>query len=319
MDNQLPLFPSGNETRRTTVLVKRRPTDTARAADQSQPRIFSKFVLPNQKEIRLCQGDCLLGMERLLEPKSVDVIVTSPPYNIGINYGKYDDRIPRTEYLGWIAKWGNLVERVLKSDGSLFLNVGSKPSDPWVPFDVANQLRDIFSLQNVFHWIKSIYIQNSSYDESTSLVVGHFKPINSKRFVNDAHEYIFHFTKSGKVPLDREAIGAPYKDSSNITRWKSAGGGVRCRGNNWYIPYSTIQKRTTDRPHPASFPPELAEMSIRLHGLSRVSLVLDPFLGIGNTAVACARLNVNMIGFDVDQEYLEVASEILEKLNGTAY
>jgi site-specific DNA-methyltransferase (adenine-specific) len=56
-------------------------------------------------------------------------------------------------------------------------------------------------------------------------------------------------------------------------------------------------------------------MCIRLHGLDRVAIVLDPFSGIGNTAVACVRLNVSMIGFDVDPEYLEVASGILEKLN----
>lgn len=319
MDDQLNLFPSGSGENRTTVQVKRETEDSAEALEQSEPKVYSKFVLKSSAEIRLCFGDSLVGMERLLQPESVDVIVTSPPYNIGVNYGTYNDRIPRSAYLDWIAEWGEHVQRVLKPDGSLFLNVGSKPSDPWVPFDVAQQLRATLSLQNVIHWIKSIYIQNSSYDERASLVVGHFKPINSRRFVNDAHEYVFHFTKTGKVALDRESIGAPYKDPSNISRWKSAGGGVRCRGNNWYIPYSTIQRRSTDRPHPASFPPELAEMCIKLHGLGRVTLVLDPFLGIGNTAVACARLNVSMIGFDIDQEYLEVASETLERLNGTAY
>ena len=318
MGGQLPLFQGDSGEKRSKVLIEREAVAIAGAVHESGPRVFSRFVLTDGKEIRLCLGDCILGMEQLVQPESADVIVTSPPYNIGVNYGKYDDRIPRDAYLDWIGEWGTRVQRVLKPDGSLFLNVGSKPSDPWVPFDVANRLRGTFSLQNVIHWIKSIYIQNSSYDERTSLVVGHFKPINSTRFVNDAHEYVFHFTKTGKVPLDREAIGAPYKDSSNITRWKSAGAGVHCRGNNWYIPYSTIQKRSTDRPHPASFPPELAEMCIKLHGLGRVTLVLDPFLGIGNTAVACARLNVSMIGFDIDPEYLEVATETLEKINGTA-
>ncbi len=318
MGDQLPLFQSDSREKQGKVLNKREPVDIAGEVHESEPRVFSRFVLTGDKEIGLYLGDCFLGMEQLLQPESIDVIVTSPPYNIGVNYGKYDDRIPRDAYLDWIGEWGTKVRRVLKPDGSLFLNVGSKPSDPWVPFDVANRLRGTLSLQNVIHWIKSIYIENSSYDEHTSLVVGHFKPINSTRFINDAHEYVFHFTRTGKVPLDREAIGAPYKDSSNITRWKSAGAGVRCRGNNWYIPYSTIQKRSTDRPHPACFPPELAGMCLKLHGLARVTLVLDPFLGIGNTAVACARLNVSMIGFDIDPQYLEVATETLEKLSETA-
>jgi len=56
-------------------------------------------------------------------------------------------------------------------------------------------------------------------------------------------------------------------------------------------------------------------MCVKLHGIQRVALVLDPFLGIGNTAIACARLQAGMIGFDIDQEYLEVASRVLEKLD----
>jgi site-specific DNA-methyltransferase (adenine-specific) len=252
-------------------------------------------------------------MEALLKKNSVNVVVTSPPYNLGIRYGKYDDRIPRETYLDWMAEWGQQIKRVMNPDASLFLNVGSKPSDPWVPFDVAGRLRNTLVLQNVFHWIKSIYVENTSYRETTSLVAGHFKPINSKRYVTDAHEYVFHFTHRGDVEMDRLAIGAPYKDPSNIARWKSASSGVRCRGNTWFIPYRTIQQRAADRPHPASFPAELAEMSIKIHGLSRVYQVLDPFVGIGNTAVACVRLGIDMIGFDVDEGYLEVAARSSEE------
>jgi site-specific DNA-methyltransferase (adenine-specific) len=257
--------------------------------------------------IRLFLGDCLAGMEQILEPGSVDLIVTSPPYNIGVQYGSYNDKIPREAYLKWMGDWGKSVKRVLSPEGSLFLNIGSKPSDPWVPFEVATTLKESLVLQNVIHWIKSIYIENESYGKSTSINVGHFKPINSKRFINDAHEYIFHFTLGGNVALDRLSIGVPYKDTSNVERWKSAGQGVRCRGNNWYIPYPTIQHRVHDRPHPASFPPELVEMCIKVHGAKRIQSVLDPFLGIGNTAIACMRMGVGMYGFEIDEEYLAVA------------
>lgn len=267
--------------------------------------------------ITLYHGDCIEGMETKLEESTVDVVVTSPPYNIGVAYSSYDDSIPRHEYLDWIERWGRAVRKVLKRNGSLFLNVGAKPSDPWGPFDVAGRLRAVFKLQNVIHWIKSIYVESSGYGEQIALNVGHFKPINSKRFLNDAHEYVFHFTPEGDVILDRLAIGIPYKDRSNIHRWKSGGKGIRCRGNNWYIPYPTIQWRSKDRPHPASFPPELAEMCIRLHGVERVQLVLDPFLGIGNTAIASCRLGVGMVGFEIDKQYLEEAqSRVAAYLDG---
>ena len=95
------------------------------------------------------------------------------------------------------------------------------------------------------------------------LAVGHYKPINSPRFVNDCHEFIFHFTPAGRTPLDRRAIGVPYQDASNIARWQTGGSNLRCRGNTWFIPYETIQNRDKDRPHPATFPPRVPEYCVR--------------------------------------------------------
>lgn len=256
-------------------------------------------------------GDCIPGIKKLLEPGSVDVVVTSPPYNLGIEYGAYDDTVSRDEYLAWTVAWAEVVKDAMSDGGSLFLNIGSKPTDPWVPFEVAEVLRPIFTLQNVIHWVKSIAVAKEDVGDYGAIVsdvaIGHYKPINSSRFVNDCHEYIFHFTKSGNVSLDRLAIGVPYQDKSNVKRWKAAKEDVRCRGNTWFIPYETIQSRIKERPHPATFPPRLPEMCIQLHGLDKVGLVLDPFMGLGNTAIACVRLGVAFIGFEIDDVYFDEA------------
>src|SRR2546423_3322842 len=231
----------------------------------------------------------------------VDLVVTSPPYNLGIRYRKYSDRQDRQSYLNWCATWAAQVRRVLKPDGSLFLNVGSAPSNPRLPHEIGLQLRDLFVLQTTIHWIKSIAIDNRTF--------GHFKPISSKRFLNDCHEYIFHFTKTGRVEIDRLAVGVPYQDKSNIARWRHTGGSdLRCRGNTWFIPYQTIQSREKERPHPATFPVQLAEWCIKLHGVTRIHTMLDPFLGIGNSAVAAQLCGVkSFIGFEIDEEYLAEA------------
>ena len=93
------------------------------------------------------------------------------------------------------------------------------------------------------------------------------------------------------MELDRLALGVPYQDKSNIARWSHTGGSdLRCRGNTWFIPYETIQSRAKERPHPATFPVQLAEWCIKLHGISRTETMLDPFLGIGNSAVAAQAL-----------------------------
>jgi site-specific DNA-methyltransferase (adenine-specific) len=272
--------------------------------------------------IKLIEADCVSGMKEKLESGSVDVVVTSPPYNIGIDYNGYDDTIPREEYLEWMDKWGAAVKQALADDGSLFLNIGSKPSDPWVPFEVVSVMRKHFELQNVIHWVKSISIMKSDVGTypgiNEDIVVGHYKPINSNRFLNDCHEYIFHLTKTGNVPVDRLALGVPYQDKTNVTRWKGAGKDLHCRGNTWFIPYKTIQSRDSDRPHPASFPPELPEMCIKLHGLDKTKLVLDPFLGIGNTAIACVRLGIDFVGFEIDEDYMGEAKRRIKTASDEA-
>jgi len=261
-------------------------------------REVSPYVAVDAPRIELYLMDCLEGMAALDEG-SVTVVVTSPPYNIGVNYRTYEDSKSQDEYLKWIRNLGSAIHRVLEPEGSFFLNVGSRPSDPWLAWDVASQLRGTFVLQNAIQWVKSIAIGEES--------AGHYKPITSPRFLHDCHEYIFHFTKTGMVPLDRLAIGVPYQDKSNIGRWRIAQRDLRCRGNTWFIPYRTIRDRNSQRPHPSTFPVALPDMCIRLHGVSRVRLVLDPFVGLGSTAVAAHRLGVACVGFDIDRYYLDVA------------
>lgn len=258
---------------------------------------------------KLCLEDCVTGMAKLPE-EHVDLVVTSPPYNIGIRYRKYSDQQDRQSYLKWCAEWSAEVQRLLKPSGSFFLNVGAAPSNPMLPHEIVLQLREHFVLQNTIHWIKSIAVEDRQGDIRSH---GHFKPISSKRFLNDCHEYIFHFTKSGRVEIDRLALGVPYQDKSNISRWGHTGGkDVRCRGNTWFIPYETIQSREKERPHPATFPVELAEWCIELHGVARVDTMLDPFLGIGNSAVAARRCGVKrFIGFEIDKTYLAEAKRRL--------
>lgn len=270
-------------------------------------------------KISLNNIDCLKGLDAV-ENGSVDVIVTSPPYNLGVDYGAYDDSIPRNDYLSWLSSIFVKLYDKLSDDGSFFLNMGSSPKNPWGPFEVVISVRNLFTLQNVIHWIKSIYVENESYGHKQSMNVGHYKPINSDRFVNDTHEFVFHLTKSGKVSVDRLAIGVPYKDTGNITRWKEGSSGIRCRGNCWYVPYSTIKLKEMERPHPASFPHELAEMCVRLHGISKKHLlVMDPFMGIGNTAIACARLGVDCVGFEIDPEYFTTSVKLLSELERSSH
>ena len=243
--------------------------------------------------------------------------MTSPPYNLGVRYRTYNDSLPANNYQDWTDRWIRAAAGALTPAGSLFLNVGTTPTKPWTAFDIANTARGHLELQNTIHWIKSIAIERGESGPTAgldrTLAVGHYKPINSERFLNECQEFIFHFSPRGRTPLDRLAIGVPYQDKSNVARWQGAGADVRCRGNTWFIPYSTIQNRKRDRPHPATFPPRLPRQCLQLHGLSRVALAMDPFLGLGSTAVACAELGVNFVGVEIDRTYLD---EAIERVRG---
>ncbi len=264
--------------------------------------------------MNLLHGDCLEILPTL-DAASFDLVVTSPPYNLGINYKSFKDTAPREEFLGWCRKWAAEVKRVMADDASFFLNVGAAPAYPLMPHQLILALTDgtdpLFTLQNTFHWIKSITIDTPAGDKVSA---GHFKPINSKRYVNDCHEYLFHLTKSGAIELDRRAAGVPYVHKSNIARWGHTGGAdLRCRSNTWFIPYETIQSRDKERPHPATFPVALVEQCVRIHGKGAETRLLDSFLGIGTSALAARRQGIeNFTGIELDAHYLETARERLD-------
>lgn len=244
----------------------------------------------------------------------MNVVVTSPPYNIGIPYKEYDDSRTEKDYLNRMRRFSRAVRFALSEDGSFFLNLGGKPSDPGWPIRVIEVFRRDFQLQNTILWVKSIAIGKDDVGPSShlakDLAVGHYKPVNSDRYLNPVSEYVFHLTRRGDVSLDKLAIGVPYSDKSNVKRWSSARRDLRDRGSVWFIPYDTIQRA---RAHPCVFPVRLPQWCILLHGLSKTRLVMDPFVGTGSTGIASKRLGVSFVGFEIDPYYASLARRAISQ------
>jgi len=237
-------------------------------------------------------ADCLAYLT-MMASQTVDCVVSSPPYNIGAKYNTYFDTKTRSAYIRWIRTVSIEIARVLKPDGAYFLNMGSTNVDPWIQNDVVMALRDTFVLQNHIIWAKSISVKENTF--------GHFKPINSPRFLNHTHESIYHFTLDGHATIDRLAIGVPFTDKTNITR-RGHAQDKRCGGDCWFIPYETVRSKEQKFNHPASFPVALPERCLRLHGKTE-GLVLDPFVGTGATLLAAAKVGWRGIGIEIDQQY----------------
>nr|WP_242007159.1 site-specific DNA-methyltransferase [Acetobacter farinalis] len=240
---------------------------------------------------------------RRMQAGSVDVIITSPPYNIGLSYRSYPDRKEEADYLDWMLDVARALKRVLRADGSFFLNISGSSAQPWLPFELAVRLRELFVLQNHISWVKSISVGDDSF--------GHFKPMNSQRFLHRGHEHLFHFTLGGTVKLDRLSAGVPYKDKSNIAR-RGHEQDRRCRGDAWFIPYETVRDRKEKFDHPGTFPVALPEQCLLLHGRKQAK-VLDPFMGTGTTLLAAQRMGCSGVGIEIDPDYVAIARQRLKE------
>lgn len=265
-------------------------------------------------------GDCLESLKDIGD-KSITTVVTSPPYNIGLKYHKYKDKKPRDQYLEWIYDIFFELKRILKDDGHIFLNMGYTNRDPWISMEVALKLKDLFVLQNNITWVKSISIGEEKDDTH-----GHFKPINSDRYINVTNENIYHFTKTDKIKINREAVGVPYKWKCNLIDRntgkprinKKTGLPVedkRCKGNSWFIPYDTINSKKERGSHPATFPEKLVEHCIKIADVKE-GIILDPFIGSGTTVRVAKKMsdtiegyNLSGIGIDIDEKYIEYCKE----------
>lgn len=242
------------------------------------------------------QADCLNFLPTL-SAKSVDAIVTSPPYNLGKDYGAdINDKQDSNAYLAWIDNVLCELNRVLADDGSLFLNVGGTPKMPCIPFDVLGQARRHFVLQNDIVWAKALTI-----DEVTR---GQYRPFKSNRFLQKNAEHVFHLTKKGAVSIDRLAIGVPYAVPANATRFKH-GQTHHCAGNIWFIPYETVTGNAQRANHPAAFPQELVRRCLKMTG--KIGTVLDPFSGSGTTLRVATASRWNSIGIELNVDWFRAS------------
>lgn len=215
-------------------------------------------------------------------PKS-DLIITSPPYKVDDEYS--DALMQRFLFRAFNS---------LCDDRWLFLNFGHLAGNKSRPFRVA-----MLAERLGFHWVDTItWLKN------------HYRPLQGNKRPNNLTEFIFMLGK-GNPTLDRLSIGVPYADKSNAKRWKGAKGkDCKCRGNLWHIPYETV-KRKAEKLHNDRFPVALPEMCIKFSGIQKGSLVIDPFLGSGSTAMACKNLGMGFWGAEIDPIHYEIAKKRL--------
>ncbi|MBD3350688.1 MAG: hypothetical protein GF364_04290 [Candidatus Lokiarchaeota archaeon] len=220
---------------------------------------------------------------------SIDVIVTSPPYNRGKNYAsdadkKYDDNKPESVYIEFLEKVWTECLRVASNNCVFFLNIGDSANDQGISELVANSAESVgwIRIQDII-WVKSIYGK------------GHYTPSGRNKRLNNVWEHIFMFVKNKSTySLNPKAVGIPYADKSNIGRYSK--NDLRDPGNVFHICYEKTTGAKIKKGHDAPFPIGLPYTCIKL--VEGVKRVLDPFLGTGTTLAAANALGKRGFGYE---------------------
>ncbi len=208
--------------------VKTEEHDAARQADNgkstaSEPLDYNKVYCI----------DSLEGLERIAE-KTVDVIVTPADDIIREKYTAHSDSKLSLNYRDFLNELAEASMRILKEDGSLYMITRSKSPNLW-PYEVVSVYGKHFKLQNILHWVTSVY-NDMSADSQPVAPLGNITPSDSDCFHNNAHEFIFHFTKHGNVKIDKMLTSAPKVKKSDSATKKRKGKNLLDVGNVWYIP-----------------------------------------------------------------------------------
>ena len=242
--------------------------------------------------MKLYQGDCLEVMKKLPD-KSVDCVVTSPPYWKGFEYEAYFNSYK--QYLDWCKLWLAETKRILAPNGTLWLNVINDSEITIRAFEMMEiATRELmYKLHDTIIWYR--------YNQ---------QPANTNRQLTNQCEYIFmlRHTSAG-VDLNKDFA---YKLHPDMFKTKNV-------GNVWELPFNSGKqhsvgfgrKETKSKWGHSGFPVELPETCIAL-STQKGDTVLDMFMGSGTTGVACKRLSRNFIGIELDPNYFEIAKNRIE-------
>jgi site-specific DNA-methyltransferase (adenine-specific) len=221
---------------------------------------------------------------------SIHLMVTSPPYNVGKDY---DEDLSLDEYLAFLRNVWKEVYRVLVPGGRACVNVANLGRKPYIPLNglIAQEMTDLgFLMRGEIIWDKAS-------SASTSTAWGSWQSATNPT-LRDTHEYILVFSKGSfrRDKMDGRVSTISKDEFLEFTK------------SVWEIPSESARKVG----HPAPFPIQLPYRLIQLYTFSN-EIVLDPFIGSGQTAIAAVNAGRHFIGYEINEKYLKLAKgRILE-------
>jgi modification methylase len=222
---------------------------------------------------------------------SIHLMVTSPPYNVG---KQYDDDLSLKDYLAFLERVWKETWRVLVPGGRMCINIANLGRKPYIPlhaFIAETAIRLGFLMRGEIIW-------NKAASASPSTAWGSWKSA-SNPILRDVHEYILVFCK------DTFKRQNPAKRASTISRDEF----LEFNKSVWNFKAESARKIG----HPAPFPLELPRRLIQLYTFEN-EIVLDPFMGSGQTAIAAVQSNRHYIGYEIDPNYVSLAERRIQEI-----
>jgi len=240
-------------------------------------------------------GDCLRIMP-FIPDNSIDLVVTSPPYNIGIDYGTYKDNLPWGDYLNWCNKWIGQIYRILKGDGRFVLNILTNISFSRIReqplLDFGNLIRKSnLKIHGIGFWI--------DINRPTYTTWGSWQSASCPYIYNPYEAIIFCYKKQWKK----------FKKGKDTISKENFIKGVK-----GIYDFGTA----SDKICPAVFPLKLPMLFVELLSYEN-DIVLDPFIGSGTTAVVCKRYKRRYIGIEIDEKIHQIAKQRVDAIPGLLF
>jgi site-specific DNA-methyltransferase (adenine-specific) len=224
-------------------------------------------------------------MEQLPD-HSVHLMVTSPPYNVG---KEYDEDLTLREYLQFLKNVWAEVHRVLVPGGRACINIANLGRKPYIPLSafITSDMLDLgFLMRGEIIW-------NKAASASGSTAWGSWRSATNPT-MRDVHEYILIFSKGTYRRSKPEGREPTISKEEFLEYSKSV----------WSFQAESAKKVG----HPAPFPVELPRRLIQFYTFSD-EVILDPFMGSGQAALAALATQRHFVGYEIDPQYVELADD----------
>lgn len=245
---------------------------------------------------KVIQGDCLDKMKDIPD-NSIDLVVTSPPYNVGIDYDSWNDKLSFEEYQTFMYNWLKEVFRVLRKDGRIALNI---------PYEINIKENGgrLFFVAEYWKVMQLIGFKFAGIVDLEEAQPHRVKLTAWGSWLSPSAPYIYN---------PKECVIIAYKES-----WKKENKGISYFNQNNKKEFQELvygmwkYRAETKGLTKANFSLDIPEKALKILSYEN-DTILDPFLGSGTTLLACKNLDRNGIGIELSPEYCEIANKRIEK------